>query len=288
MRRILPFLLIFALLLAGCAPAEPETPKENPPETVDLVPPPEEPSEEEPPEEDGGPLPYVRAELGAPASGHWRFPVTAAASDQLHQLVPADPTSLAGYPVLQGEMDSWKVWLETGDGRALCLDWWADGQVRLAWDGQLYDCTAGVDPDALCAFLLQAQLEAVLADIPAFTAMSLEEFDYYDSEDSATRYREVLLDQDQSRQAAELLQMDRWETVDMDTADYLARGWPEFLSLWCEGGMAAKMCDAEIEGTMYTCIFYYIDGREDQQANIFAPPEVYPALCGLFNSLAEE
>ena len=41
--------LILALLLAGCAPAEPETPEENPPETVDLVPPPEEPSVAEPP-----------------------------------------------------------------------------------------------------------------------------------------------------------------------------------------------------------------------------------------------
>ena len=47
MRRLLPFLLIFALLLAGCAPAEPETPEENPPETVDPAPPPEEPSEAE-------------------------------------------------------------------------------------------------------------------------------------------------------------------------------------------------------------------------------------------------
>ena len=48
--------LILALLLAGCAPAEPE---ENLPETVDPALPPEEPSVAEPPEEDGGsgPLP---------------------------------------------------------------------------------------------------------------------------------------------------------------------------------------------------------------------------------------
>ena len=41
MKRLLPFLLIFALLLAGCAPAEPEAPEETPPETVDPAPPPE-------------------------------------------------------------------------------------------------------------------------------------------------------------------------------------------------------------------------------------------------------
>ena len=40
MKRLLPFLLIFALLLAGCAPAEPEgKPEANPPEAADPAPP---------------------------------------------------------------------------------------------------------------------------------------------------------------------------------------------------------------------------------------------------------
>ena len=47
MKRFLPFLLILALLLTGCAPAEPVAPEENPPETVDPAPPPEGPSEAE-------------------------------------------------------------------------------------------------------------------------------------------------------------------------------------------------------------------------------------------------
>ena len=46
--------LILALLLTGCAPAEPEAPEENPPETVDPAPPPEEPLEAN---SGSGPLP---------------------------------------------------------------------------------------------------------------------------------------------------------------------------------------------------------------------------------------
>ena len=47
MKRFLPLLLIPALLLAGCAPAEPEgKPEEKPPETVDPAPP-EDPAEPE-------------------------------------------------------------------------------------------------------------------------------------------------------------------------------------------------------------------------------------------------
>ena len=127
----------------------------------------------------------------------------------------------------------------------------------------------------------------MLADRREITRIELSQVDYYDYGEDTTRYREISLDGEQSQEVWELLQTDRWETVERFTAHYLSRGWADFIYLYHGEELIAQITDGFFIGeTEYTVVFYCIDGQQDQIANILAPPEVYDSLYHLFDDIA--
>ena len=151
-------------------------------------------------------------------------------------------------------------------------------------EGERFRRDREVDVDALCAFLEEAQLEAVLADFPGVTELALEQFDYYDDPENTSRRSGLELDEAQSREVLTLLQTDRWSVADMFTAQELSRGWADILSLRYNGELYGKVTSGEVAGEMRTVIFYYIGGDADQCANLLAPAEVFDGLYAYIGS----
>ena len=226
---------------------------------------------------------FVLAEFGAPITYQGRFPVDEAASAELNRQIPLDRAALESRAVDRVPDNRPIVWLQTEDGRQACV-YRDNGQCLLEWDGLLCDGTDLVDVDALCAFLEEAQLEAVLADFPGVTELALEQFDYYDDPENTSRRSGVELDEAQSREVLALLQTDRWSVADMFTAQELSRGWADILSLRYNGELYGKVTSGEVAGEMRTVIFYYIGGDADQCANLLAPAEVFDDLYAYIGS----
>lgn len=226
---------------------------------------------------------FVLAEFGAPITYQGRFPVDEAASAELNRQIPLDRAALESRAVDRVPDNRPIVWLQTEDGRQACV-YRDNGQCLLEWDGLLCDGTDLVDVDALCAFLEEAQLEAVLADFPGVTELALEQFDYYDDPENTSRRSGVELDEAQSREVLALLQTDRWSVADMFTAQELSRGWADILSLRYNGELYGKVTSGEVAGEMRTVIFYYIGGDADQCANLLASAEVFDGLYAYIGS----
>ena len=281
------------LLLAGCArytdtppglqgpgsTADPDTPASEDGDSTA-------PSDSSPDLPAGPRLPYVAAEFGAPVTRNGRFPIDEETSDAIQALVNLDGEMLADCRTVQEAEMLPSIWLRDVDGRDIYIEQ-QQGQLLVSVDDTIYIYPQEVDLEPAYPLLEQAQLEAVLADRREITRIELSQVDYYDYGEDTTRYREISLDGEQSQEVWELLQTDRWETVERFTAHYLSRGWADFIYLYHGEELIAQITDGFFIGeTEYTVVFYRIDGQQDQMANILAPPEVYDSLYHLFDDIA--
>ena len=225
------------------------------------------------PTPDPGPQIYTFAEFGAPVNGTGRFPLDESSSAQIAALVAPSSENLAGWTSV--EVSGWLplVELTLADGSAVSLDRRED-KIFLHREGQTYDCTELVDFDQLCRTLEAARLAAVRADLPQLTRLSIDVWEF------PSFNREISLDAGSSQFIWDTLSPDNWEVPDMYTEHDLARGWNDFVDLYCGDRLIARVTDGEIMclDQVYTVIFYQIGGEKDQIAYIFAPEEAYKTL----------
>lgn len=214
---------------------------------------------------------FITAEFGAPAEGNGTFPLDLEAASKLKDLLSTDRNTLSQYEIVAAPDFLPLIVLGTADGGSISLGKNRD-QLLLCVGEVCYDCTGKVDFDALCLMLEEAQRQLVLTSIPTIIEIAM-----IDPEDD-TRNRQIELNQEQQAEIAELLQTNQWEIADMYTAQDLSRGWPEFIDLYCDNGLTARISYGNIQGSLRTVIFYYIESSENQRANILAPGELYGAL----------
>ncbi len=277
------FMLLLLFLLSACgnpATEVPPTPEPMPSPTAEPISPPAPaptevvtsiPTAE--PTPDPGPQIYTFAEFGAPVNGTGRFPLDESSSAQIAALVAPSSENLAGWTSV--EVSGWLplVELTLADGSAVSLDRRED-KIFLHREGQTYDCTELVDFDQLCRTLEAARLAAVRADLPQLTRLSIDVWEF------PSFNREISLDAGSSQFIWDTLSPDNWEVPDMYTEHDLARGWNDFVDLYCGDRLIARVTDGEIMclDQVYTVIFYQIGGEKDQIAYIFAPEEAYKTL----------
>ncbi|MBO5034160.1 MAG: leucine-rich repeat domain-containing protein, partial [Oscillospiraceae bacterium] len=187
--------------------------------------------------------------------------------------VDLSPETVAGWTTVETWDRLYLVELTLADGRVACLEREQE-RILLRLNGQIYDCTESVDFDQLCRTLEAARLAAVRADLPQLTRLSIDVL-YFPSFN-----REISLDAEASQFIWDTLSPDNWEVPDMYTEHDLARGWNDFVDLYCGDRLIARVTEGEIIGLekSYTVIFYQIGGEKDQSAYIFAPEEAYKTL----------
>lgn len=270
MKKLIPAFLAVLLLAACTAPSAEVTPTPEPTPTPTVVVTPTPTAEPTP---DPGPQIYTFAEFGAPVNGTGRFPLDESSSAQIAALVDLSPETVAGWTTVETWDRLYLVELTLADGRVACLEREQE-RILLRLNGQIYDCTESVDFDQLCRTLEAARLAAVRADLPQLTRLSIDVWDV------PSFNREISLDAESSQFTWDTLSPDNWEVPDMYTEHDLARGWNDFVDLYCGDRLIARVTEGEIIGLekSYTVIFYQIGGEKDQSAYIFAPEEAYKTL----------
>lgn len=268
MKKYMILVIALVFMLTGCTPTAEVTPTPDPMPTAVVT---STPTAE--PTPDPGPQIYTFAEFGAPVNGTGRFPLDESSSAQIAALVDLSPETVAGWTTVETWDQLYLVELTLADGRVASLEREQE-RILLRLNGQIYDCTESVDFDQLCRTLEAARLAAVRADLPQLTRLSIDVWDV------PSFNREISLDAESSRFIWDTLSPDNWEVPDMYTEHDLARGWNDFVDLYCGDHLIARVTEGEIIGLekSYTVIFYQIDGEKDQSAYIFAPEEAYKTL----------